>query len=185
MDNYANVLRPKVQTVTELKFRNETCCKKEEPEEHRKYVCNDTLEISSLSHMGCALRKLANETRTTKYIKCNLFLLSIETEQILSYRCENKVEKCEGRHKSKKPVKIVNKCNQKICILKKMIDSFKSCWDQLMQKCPLWHSVTHKNYHIAYGLTGRTVNFIYVEVCSHKHLLISCSSSLDLHLLKR
>ncbi|KAJ1192706.1 hypothetical protein NDU88_002012 [Pleurodeles waltl] len=128
---YDNVLSPRLGKVTEYEFRNQTCCKKEEPEELRKYLCNDTMEINSLCHMGCALRKLADDTKMNQDIKCNLIRLSFETEELLSCRCVNEVKLSERKCKAKK--RSVDKCNQKICVLKKMIDSFKSCWDQLRQ----------------------------------------------------
>ncbi|XP_078543243.1 interleukin-7 isoform X2 [Lissotriton helveticus] len=136
MEDYANVLVHQVKIVTEFEFCK-NCCKKEEPEGHRKHVCNDTMEIISLSHMGCALRKLARTTKHIEHIKDTLVQLSIDTERVLSCRCENKVEKRERRHTSKKTR--VKKRNQKICVLMEMIDNFKSCWDQLMGKYqPQW-----------------------------------------------
>ncbi|XP_069477346.1 interleukin-7 [Ambystoma mexicanum] len=129
-EDYKNVLFLKVQEVMTMSSRypNEACCKTDKPEERRKYLCNETMEINSLSKMGCALQHLANRTKLTNDFKCGLISLSHQTEEMLSCHCEHKVAKCEGRFIKKR-----TRCNQKLCVIKKTISSFKSCWEQLMQ----------------------------------------------------
>ncbi|XP_030071647.1 interleukin-7 isoform X2 [Microcaecilia unicolor] len=143
LENYKNIIQREIDHLENL--FNKNCCKSEERKSQSMlYACNDTMEISSLCQIECALQKQAKAIH--RNFRCLVYRMSQSLSATLECRCRNAHQKREKAVETKERKKTSKqteecktisqpsgekKCTRALCKLMKTISSFRSCWNKL------------------------------------------------------
>nr|XP_033789182.1 interleukin-7 isoform X2 [Geotrypetes seraphini]XP_033789183.1 interleukin-7 isoform X2 [Geotrypetes seraphini]XP_033789184.1 interleukin-7 isoform X2 [Geotrypetes seraphini]XP_033789185.1 interleukin-7 isoform X2 [Geotrypetes seraphini]XP_033789186.1 interleukin-7 isoform X2 [Geotrypetes seraphini]XP_033789187.1 interleukin-7 isoform X2 [Geotrypetes seraphini] len=133
IENYKRVIQKEVEhmeNTSDQLFRKNCCQSEEFKNRYILYTCNDTMEISSLCKMQCAMQ---NQAKRLKNFRCMVYQVSQNSDTTLKCGClKPSLFSQTGACGTVSQPSAKKKCFFALCQLMKTISSFSSCWKKLV-----------------------------------------------------